>query len=295
MSLRILITGDKSYIGINLKKWLSKWPDKYKIDSITLKDDSWQKIDFSCYDVLFHVAAIVHKKEKHGMMDLYNRINRDLAIKVAEKAKKSGVKQFVFMSSMSVYGLEGKIGEDIIINMETPCKPNTFYGKSKLEAEKELEKFSDETFRVAIVRAPMIYGPDCPGNYSRLRNIVMKVSIFPFIHNQRSMLFIDNLCEFLRLLINNEDSGLFFPQNKEYVSTNNLVNLIAEQHHKKIVFSRFIGIPILFWGKHIGILNKLLGSLTFDMNLSSYRDFEYCVVNLENSVEICENKKRKQV
>jgi UDP-glucose 4-epimerase len=288
--IKILVTGSKSYVGTSLKKWLGQWPNKYSVDFISLRNDEWKNRDFFEYDVLFHTVAIVHKKEKPEMKGLYYKINRDLTVEVAKKAKKEGVKQFIFMSSMSVYGLNGKIGEAVIITKDTPCNPNTFYGKSKLEAESELKKIEDRQFRVAIIRAPMVYGPNCPGNYTRLKKLVMKTPVFPLINNKRSMIFIDNLCEFIKLLIDNKDHGLLFPQNKGYVNTSELIRLIAKENSKKIYFSRILTYVINFFGKKISVFNKVFGNLVFDLDLSSYRDFKYCVVDLERSVEICEKE-----
>ncbi|AZR73932.1 UDP-glucose 4-epimerase [Anoxybacter fermentans] len=288
--MRILITGNKSYVGMNLKRWLSQWPDKYSVDSISLRNDEWKNKDFSKYDILFHVAAIVHKKEKSEMEDIYYKINRDLTVEVAKKAKEEGVKQFIFMSSMSVYGLNGKIGEDVVVTKNTQCNPNTFYGKSKLEAENELKKIEDEHFRIVIIRAPMVYGPNCPGNYTRLKKLVMKIPVFPLVNNKRSMIFIDNLSEFIRLLIDNQDRGLFFPQNKEYVNTSELVKLIAKENSKNIYLSRVLAFGIKLFGRRVKVLNKVFGNLVFDLDLSSYEDFKYCVADLKKSLEICEKK-----
>lgn len=287
---KILITGEKSYVGTSLKKWLAQWPDKYGVYFISLRNNGWKNKDFSRYDVLFHTVAIVHKKERKGMEDIYYKINRDLTIEVAKKAKKEGVRQFIFMSTMAVYGLDGKIGEDVVITENTPCNPYTFYGKSKLEAESKLRELEDEYFRVAIVRAPMIYGPNCPGNYMRLKKLVMRIPIFPLINNKRSMIFIDNLCEFIRLLIDNQDCGLCFPQNREYINTSELVKLISKENFRNIYFSRILAYGINFFGKRISILNKVFGNLVYDLELSAYKDFEYCVFNLQKSIELCERK-----
>jgi len=284
----ILITGERSYIGTKLKEWLKRWPDKYNIDTISLKNDEWRNKDFSKYDVLFHAAAIVHKKEKPEMEDIYYKVNRDLTIEVAKKAKREGIKQFIFMSTVSVYGLVGKVCGDVVIAGDTPCSPITFYGKSKLEAENELRKLEDERFRIAIIRAPMVYGPDCPGNYTRLKKLVMKSPVFPLINNKRSMIFIDNLSEFIRLIVDNQDYGLFFPQNREYVNTSDLVKLIAKYNSKNIYLSKELAFVVKLFGKRVPIINKVFGNLIFDLGLSSYRNFEYCIADLERSVEACE-------
>ncbi|PEZ83310.1 MULTISPECIES: NAD-dependent epimerase/dehydratase family protein [Bacillaceae] len=286
--MRILVTGEKSYVGINLKKWLSQWHHIYEIDFISLKDEKWKSLDFSVYDVLFHVAALVHKKEQQEMESLYYKVNRDLTVELANKAKKEGIKQFIFMSSISVYGLDGDLNKNVIIDNNTPCVPSSFYGKSKLEAEIQINKLHDENFKIAIVRAPMIYGAHCPGNYSRLRKIALKTPLFPSIVNQRSMIFIDNLSEFIRLLIEGKSEGVFFPQNKEYINTAELVQLIANQNSRKIISLKSLAYGVKLIGKEMRIVNKVFGSLVIDSSLSEHFEFDYCIADLPKSIEICE-------
>lgn len=286
--MKILITGNTSYAGRSLEKWLLQWPDKYLIDFVSLRHEEWKDTDFSLYDVVFHVAAIVHQKEKTEMEELYYRINRDLTIELANKAKSAGVKQFIFMSTLSVYGLVGMVGKEVMINEDTPCRPNSFYGKSKLEAEQLLEGLQNKDFKVAILRIPMIYGPNCPGNYGQLRRITDKIPVFPRVNNNRSMIFIDNLSEFIRLLIDNQDHGLFFPQNQEYINTSYLVRLIAKEKQKNMYLSKLLSLGINLLAVRIKIINKVFGNLTIDSNLSNYRDYKYCVVDLVESVKRCE-------
>ncbi|PAB59413.1 UDP-glucose 4-epimerase [Anaeromicrobium sediminis] len=288
--MNILITGSNSYVGKSFKEWLARWPNKYSVNMISVRNDDWKKSDFSQYDVIVHMAAVVHQKEKVEMQELYFKINRDLTLEIANKAKAEGVKQFIFMSTMSVYGLTGKISENVVITKDTIPNPNTFYGMSKLEAEKELIKLKDNSFNIAILRPPMIYGPNCPGNYKKLRKLAIMTTVFPEIYNQRSMIFIQNLSEFIRLIIENREMGLFFPQNKKYVSTTKLVKLITKEHSKNIYLSRGLFRGIKLFGKRINVLNKVFGNLVFDLSLSGYREFQYCIIDLEKSVEICENK-----
>ena len=286
--MKILITGKNSYIGMSFEKWLNQWPDVYQVDTICLINDNWERRDFSQYDVVFHVAGIVHQKEKPGMKNLYLSVNRDLAVEVAKKAKKSGIKQFIFMSSMTVYGLEGKIDELVIINKNTPCNPNSFYGKSKLEAENRIMELGDSRFSVAIIRAPMVYGPNCPGNYRFLRKYARMIRVLPDLKNQRSMIFIDNLTEFIRLLIDKQDRGLFFPQNKEYVDTLNMAKIIAHFYGKKILISKTLSGLMRAGRNTFPIVNKIFGNLTYDKNLSQHYDWEYCKVGFEDSIELTE-------
>src|SRR5699024_10168300 len=187
---KILITGENSYIGGMFKNWVEQWPDKYKVDEISVRGDEWKEADFSSYDTIFHVAGIVHTKENKDNIDQFYKINRDLTIEIANKAKNEGIKQFIFMSTMNVYGMTtGVITKDI------PCSPKTAYGRSKLEAESLLLELQDEKFNVSIIRPPMVYGPNTVGNYVSLSKLAKITPIFPNINNQRSMIFINNLSE----------------------------------------------------------------------------------------------------
>lgn len=261
---KVLIAGKNSYVGKNLKTYLEKYPEGYSIKSISLRDDLWKKINFAEYDVVFHVAAMVHKKEKPEMEALYFNVNRDLAIEVAKKAKKAGVKQFIFMSTMAIYGEEGKVEQEVLITKDTRPNPKSFYGKSKLEAEYELKKLSDESFKLVILRPPMIYGPACPGNYARLKKIAVKSPIFPLIDNHRSMLNIDKLCLYIKEYIDFRVEGTYLPQDDEYVNTSLLVKKLAEENGKKIYMSKLMGRFIKLFSKRIKLINKVFGNLIYE-------------------------------
>lgn len=273
----ILITGKNSYIGTSLEKWLGKEPDKYKVGTVDMIDGTWKEKDFSKYDVVFHVAGIAHIKETKENRDLYYKINRDLAYETAYKAKKDGVKQFVFLSSMSVYGMEyGGVDEN------TPLRPNSAYGKSKMEAEKSINGLSDDSFIVAILRPPMVYGKGCKGNYPKLVGLALKTPIFPNIENKRSMIYIDNLSEFAKQLIDNRSGGLFFPQNDEFVNTSEMVELIAEAHGKKVAMTKVFN-PLLRL-LNVKMVNKVFGDLVYEMNMSDYES-NYRVYGFRESIK----------
>lgn len=255
---KILITGANSYIGTSFTNWLKQWPDEYKTESISVRGDEWKEKDFSMYDVVFHVAGIVHIKETKENSELYYKVNRDLAYEVAEKVKRDGVKQFIFLSSMSVYGMETGV-----INKATVPMPKSNYGKSKLQAEELILPLEDSKFAIAVLRPPMIYGKGCKGNYVRLEKFALKSPIFPDIKNKRSMIYIDNLCEFVKRIIDNESKGLFLPQNDEYVCTSDMVREIAEAHGKKIhVIKLFNPLLMLLRGSTV---NKVFGDLVYEM------------------------------
>lgn len=279
---KILITGKDSYIGISLENWLMREPEKYKVDTVDMKDKSWIEKDFSIYDVVFHVAGIAHIKEKIDNNSLYYKVNRDLAYKTAQKAKQEGVKHFIFLSSMSVYGMENGV-----IDKNTLLKPNTAYAKSKIQAEELINDLQDKTFVIATLRPPMVYGKGCRGNYKSLAGLAIKTPIFPKVENKRSMIYIDNLSEFVKKLIDDRSGGLFFPQNAEYVNTSDMVSLIAEAHGKRIIMTKLFNnlLTIL----NLSIFKKVFGDLVYEKSMS-YFESDYIIYGFRESILLTEKK-----
>lgn len=296
MMRRVLIAGADSYIGTSVEKWL-KEHGEYAIDTLDMTKVSWAEKDFSGYDVVYHVAGIAHAdvgKVSEKQKKLYYEINTDLAIETAKKAKNEGVKQFIFMSSMIIYGDSSGFRKKKVINKYTKPKPANFYGDSKWQADKEIQKLADNMFKVVIVRPPMIYGKGSKGNYPVLSKMAKKLPFFPKVKNQRSMLYIGNLCEFIRLVIENEDNGVFFPQNKEYSCTSTLVKIIANRMDKEIVVTAvltpFVWIASLIPGKISRLVNKAFGNLVYDKALSVYPRGEYQVFTLSESIKLTESR-----
>jgi len=279
---RILITGNGSYVGTNLIEWLSQWPNQYEVEEISVRGEEWKKKDFSKFDSVLHVAGIAHVSTDPKMEEQYYKVNRDLTIEVAEYAKRNDVKQFIFMSSIIVYG--DSSSEKRIIDRSTMPKPSNYYGNSKLQAEEGLKLLESENFKIAVIRPPMIYGKNSKGNYPKLAKAAKFLPIFPDFANERSMLHIDNLNEFLRLMVENEERGLFFPQNREYVRTSEMVRVIAGVSRKRIrllkIFNPFLR---LFIGK-VNIMNKVFGNLIYDKSISGYKE-DYQIRDLEESVK----------
>lgn len=284
---KILITGANSYIGNSFEKWVEQWPDKYSVDTVDMVDGSWKEKDFSGYDVVFHVAGIAHVSADPKMEGLYYKVNRDLTIDTAKKAKNEGVKQFIFMSSIIVYGDSSHINKQRVIDINTIPQPSNFYGNSKLQAEKGISPLESDKFKIAILRPPMIYGKGSKGNYPKLANYAQKLPVFPNVDNERSMLHVDNLCEFIRLMIENNERGLFFPQNVEYVKTAEIVRLISETHGKKIILTKIFNPLLKLMGNFVGVVNKAFGNLVYDKSLSDYKE-NYCVRSLEQSIQLTE-------
>lgn len=280
---KILITGANSYIGTSVEKWLEKWPEDYIVDTVDMIDGTWRKKSFSGYDVVFHVAGIAHVSTDPNMEDLYYKVNRDLTRETAKKAKAEGVKQFIFMSSIIVYGDSSHINHKRVIDKNTVPEPSNFYGRSKLQAEEGIIPLQDDNFNVVVIRPPMIFGKGSKGNYPKLAKMAQKLPVFSDVKNERSMLHIDNLCEFIRLMIVNEERGIFFPQNREYVGTSELVKLVAEAHGKRIVLTKLFNPILKLMGNFVGMVNKAFGNLVYEKNMSEYKE-NYRIWDLRESI-----------
>lgn len=282
---KVLVTGVNSYVGNRFAEWVKQYPDDYDVDRISVRDDKWKEIDLSIYETILHVAGIAHVSTDPNLEELYYKVNRDLTIELANQAKVAGVKQFIFMSSIIVYG-DSK-AEKIVIDRQTKPNPSNFYGRSKLEAEEGIRSLESNEFKVAIVRPPMIYGKDSKGNYPKLAKAARMLPVFPNIDNERSMLHIDNLSEFLRLIIKNRDDGLFFPQNSRYVKTSEMVKAIAEVHDKKIQLTKMFNPILKLMISRVNIVNKVFGNLVYDQELSTYREV-YHINGLSESIKATE-------
>ncbi|HEM5127961.1 TPA: NAD-dependent epimerase/dehydratase family protein, partial [Streptococcus suis] len=254
---RVLITGANSYIGTSFEKYVLEKGIDFEIDTLDLLEPNWKDYDFSGYDSVFHVAGIAHFSKDESKKELYYKVNTELTEHVAKIAKQAGVRQFIFMSSIIVYG--DSSSSERIITKDTVPSPSDFYGDSKWQAEQRLEKLVGDNFRVVILRPPMIYGKGSKGNYPKLSKVAQKTPIFPVFSNSRSMLHIDNLCEFIKQIIDLELSGLFCPQNSEYVNTSKLVEAIAEVHGKKIYFTKTFN-PIIKFFFHLDTVKKVFGN-----------------------------------
>ncbi|MDP3306585.1 MAG: NAD-dependent epimerase/dehydratase family protein [Erysipelotrichaceae bacterium] len=282
---KILITGRNSFIGTSVKNWLLLEPSKYSVDTLDMKGQAWKQNDFSSYDVVFHVAGIAHISANPKLKDLYFQVNRDLAIETAQKAKFDGVKQFIFMSSIIVYGESS--GSERIIDINTIPTPSNYYGDSKLQADEGIRRIESENFKVVILRPPMIYGKGSKGNYPKLVSVAKMLPIFPDFDNQRSMLHIDNFCEFVKVMIDHEETGLFFPQNTDYVETSKMVKLIREVNGKRTLLTKKFNwiIRLLF---KLGITRKLFGNLVYEKSMSDYKSQNYRIRTFKESIELTE-------
>lgn len=284
--MNILIIGKNSYIGKNLKAWLNQYPEKYKTSTISVRDDRWKSYDFSKFDTVINCAGVAHINNiQEGMKNLFYSVNRDLVYELGKKAKNDGVSHFIHLSSMNVYGdyCDNITDRDVV-------NPTSFYGDSKLQGDFELEKLKNNSFVISYIRPPFVYGKDCSGNFKTISKIAHLTPIFPDYKNKKSMIYIDNLCEFIRLIIDDKKGGVFTPQNKELISTTDLVAEIAINNNKKILFTKLFNWILKLGNKKFKTIRRAFGNDCYDLSLSDYYDFKYCVVNFQESIRRMEIK-----
>ena len=280
---RVLITGANSFVGMNIERWLMDTPDEFSVDTVDTMNDAWKQAEFSQYDVVFNVAGIAHVDPKPEMAPLYYKVNRDLAIEIAKWAKEHGVKQYIYMSSKIVYHTNKNLKMDVI-TADTIPNPNDFYGDSKLQAEIGLRELETDTFKMCILRPPMIYGLNNKGNLPRLAWLATKVPVFPAWHNKRSMIHVNNLAEFVKQLILRDMSGTFFPQNSEYADTVELVRYFANKYNKKVWITSLLN-PFVWLGSFFfKPICKMFSSSNYEQNMSQY-GFDYQVVSYKESLK----------
>lgn len=284
MRKRILVTGKQGYIGNHIQQWLLKQPEIYNVETLNLRTDDWKNEHFKNVDVLIHTAAIVHQSHITDW-EIYRKTNVDLSIILAQKAKQEGVRQFIFFSTMAVYG-KGKLLAVNVIDEGTEIKPISLYAKSKYLAEQEIEKLQSECFKVVILRPPNVYGKNCKGGYiTGFRTVVSKLPALPYayLNVKQSMLYVDNLCELIRLIIESESSGCFMPQDREPVSAVELMTVIADTVGLKKRTSRLLGIGIYLLS-FLPIIKKAYGGIAYSEKMTSYFENQYVVVPFEQGI-----------
>lgn len=255
---RILITGSGSYIGRAFGAYMGRFPEAYRADAISLRGAMWRTFDFSPYDVILHTAGLAHVRETARNRPIYYAVNRDLTVETAKKAKAEGMRQFIFLSSMSVYGLE-----EGVITPDTVPRPRTSYGKSKLEAENQLREMETPDFHVAILRPPMVYGEGCKGNYQALVKLAKVLPVCPDYENRRSMLSIERLCGFIKWVMDEDVGGLFCPQDPEYVCTCRMICELAGKGGREIPQTRWLNFVPALLRRFTKKGKKAFGSLVY--------------------------------
>lgn len=285
MMKKVLIIGKGSYLGESLAKWLEQFPTNYSVDIVDPKNGAWRDTDFSLYETVVDFAGVAHINNiTENMRDLFYSVNRDLSIELATCAKEHGVKHFIIFSSMNVYGDYCDCVTD-----RTAENPTSFYGDSKLQGDIGIRELEDDSFIVSYVRPPFVYGKGCTGNYNSISRIAKKTPVFPTYKNRKSMIYIDNLCEFTRLVIDAKMSGVLTPQNKELVSTADLVREIAKCSGRKILFTGLFNWAIVPACKMTRFVRRAFADDCYAQELSDYWEYAYCVVDFEDSISRTED------
>lgn len=280
---KILITGAGSYVGESVRRYILSTSSDFQIDAVDTMNDAWKQADFTLYDVVYHVAGIAHVNADPKMEALYYKVNRDLTIEVAKHAKAAGVKHFIFMSSQIVFHESQSLKTEVLTS-STKENPNGFYGDSKLQAELGIKPLEDENFKVCILRPCMIYGPNAKGNFPRLAKLACKTPIFPCWHNKRSMLYIDNLAEFVKQAVLRELSGTYYPQNRELADTVEIIRFFAKAAGHRIWITRLLN-PFVWLGSFVlQPINKMFATYYYDPEMSKM-DFDYQLVSVEESLK----------
>lgn len=299
---QVLITGVGSYIGESFKEYAKTYYPNLHIDSLDMTDRNWNKYDFSFYDAVLHVAGIAHaktgtfsKKEK----EKYYSVNSELAIETAQKAKNEGVSQFLFLSSMIIYGNSAPYGKQKVIEEDTPPMPADIYGDSKWRGEMGIRRLKNENFHVAVLRLPMVYGKGSKGNYPLLAKAARWFPVFPKVQNERSMIYINNLCEFISLLILSGEGGIYFPQNSTYSSTSEMLREIAAVGGKKLPLWQVLKPVVVLGNKLPGrvgkLVRKVFGNSVYSQSLSTYKGLDYQLTELKQSIALTEKPKTRVI
>ena len=278
--MKVVITGANSYIGEHIQSYMESVDPQVEVFQLDVVEDTWRMYDFTGCDAVVHVAAIVHRKDGVTREE-YQRVNVELTAEIAEKAKAQGVGQFVFLSSMAVYGVEKSLSKTkSLISPKTELKPTSLYGESKYLAEQRLAELESESFRVAIVRPPNVYGPGCRGGYiSTYASIVTKLPAIPkaFTSVRQSVLYIDNLSRFIYLLILGQRRGVYTPQDEVSVSAVDIMSAISEGLSLNRKASAFLGLfiyPLFF----LPLVKKGYGGVSYDQDSSHHGELDYLIV-----------------
>lgn len=264
---RILITGKTSFIGAALAAHLAACGDEYAVDMLSVRGENWKNTDFSAYDCVVHAAGKAHVGYRDEMRDEYMAVNRDLAFDVARRARDAGAGQFIFLSSIIVYGPAAPGGKTLVVTRDTAPAPENAYGLSKLEAEQAIARLADGAFRVAILRLPMVYGRGSRGNYSLLMKYARYLPVFPGACGRRSAIYVENLAEYIRALIEKGADGTFFPRDPEPVTTPGMLKAIRGAMGKR---TRIVSIfnPLIRLAGKAGAIRRIFGGIEYDISLS---------------------------
>lgn len=274
----LLITGGHGFIGGAVQARLKKVSPEIHCTALSLRGDDWKRADLSAYDAVLHCAGIAHVDPDPSLSGQYDAVNHRLTAEFAAKARSEGVRHFVFLSSMIVFGEAAPAGVRRVISPQTPTAPVNAYGQSKLDAENALRALERPDFAVAILRPPMVYGPGCKGNYNALVGLARRLPVFPEFENHRSTLYVENLAELIRRILLCRASGTFHPRDAAPRSVSEIVREICAAHGKTMHFSRALAPMVRLAGRR-GLVRRAFGDMVYDPSMADfpedYRLFDF--------------------
>ena len=224
MAKSIVLTGASGFVGSRFRLLNN---EKYLIRTIPWEELSDDELELDGIEVVVHMAALNHRMGQVAD-EHYVNSNFKLSKTLGEQAKACGVGHFVFLSTVKVYG-ETNIGGKPFTETDS-CHPVDAYGKSKLDAENALKALESDSFKVSIIRSPLVYGPGVKGNMERL--IKLAATAYPLgfkgIENERTMVFVDNLIALVDAVINSGQAGVFLAGDDHPISTSDAVSMIRK-------------------------------------------------------------------
>lgn len=257
MNKKVAITGGSGFIGSG---FISKYKDTLDLLDLNLRDKGVESLALHGIQSFVYSVGIAHVKKAEDDPEFFE-INEELALSCAKKAKSSGVRQFIYISSTMVYGQ----GSQEAYNEDSMCTPVNAAGKSKQRAEIRIKSLADENFKVAIIRPSLVYGKGVKGNLYSFLKLADSPLPLPFkdVHNQRAMVSIHTLIDAIYKVIREELDGTFVISDRDPVSTEELMTTLRTALGRN---PRLFKLPAsfmrLFARFRPNLYNKLFGSFS---------------------------------
>lgn len=276
---KVLVTGKKGSLSVAVSEYLDQ-KEYCSTERISLRDDRFLSASFSDVDTVVHIAGVTPKNSR-SIMDFY-AVNTDLTRRLAEKCREEGVRQFIYISSMAVYGVTQSMDDEKgTVTANTPLSPASDYGKSKLQAEQTLNELADERFSVAIIRVPSIYGKGKTEYLDQYRYLAQKTSSIPvaFADHYKSAICVENLCELIALIIKNDAKGVFCPDDGCYAAVDYCCAIFPEKKR-----SRLLGRMMEIFLKQNERILDYYGTVCYARELTDIFDGAYRIKSFQEAV-----------
>ena len=282
--MKVLLVGTTSFIAQRVGAWFLRKPVPAEVKYISVRDDSWKQFDLSGFDAVIYAAAIVHRKDD-VMAESYDAVNAQLPFAFAQAAKAAGVKQFVFLSTMGVYGQGKRLPVGNIVDEHTPIKPLPGYGSSKFKGEQLVQSLEDQSFCVSIIRPANVYGKGCKGSYiAGFAKITSALPVLPraFEESKQGMLFVDNLAELCWLIVHSDCSGVYPAQDRTPVSAYDIMRTMANCICPKKKALRAPVLKLFRWNR---LVTKLFGGVSYSAEYAKCPLGDYQLVEFHEAIK----------